>query len=271
MRPTEKTKNTAPTNGHKMPGDPNEFIGQIFALTQNKKEWPSSDRASQIIQDYLKSFYAYADGQMVYIVDYKKQDIIYSSGFQNNLGLTDPVNIKNLYNRIHPEDIFTVLKLAKAAVSYSIENGYVDPFRYVIAHDYRISTQEGDYKRFLRQSYIIHMSEGVLDLTVNVLTDISFIKTHGEVEWSLQGDDLTMYENLVSKELTKTPEKGKVLSLRETEVLQLLAQGNTSEQVAKKLHISPMTSVTHRRNIMKKLKAKNTNELIYMAVKDGVL
>lgn len=58
-----------------------------------------------------------------------------------------------------------------------------------------------------------------------------------------------------------------VLSNRELEVLKLLAQGNKDSKIASSLYISPLTVKTHRKNILKKLQAKNCTEAIYKATK----
>ncbi len=58
--------------------------------------------------------------------------------------------------------------------------------------------------------------------------------------------------------------KSKTLTHREKEVLLLLACGLTEEQTANKLHLSPATVHTHRKNIYKKL---NTHCLIIAIAK----
>ncbi len=57
---------------------------------------------------------------------------------------------------------------------------------------------------------------------------------------------------------------------REREVLQLLAEGKNSIQIADKLHISPRTVDTHRRNIMQKLDLHNLAELTKYAIRMGL-
>lgn len=61
------------------------------------------------------------------------------------------------------------------------------------------------------------------------------------------------------------------LSSREREVLQLIAEGHTSEQIATKLYISTKTVSTHRRNIMDKLKITNMAGLIKFAIREGLI
>ena len=59
------------------------------------------------------------------------------------------------------------------------------------------------------------------------------------------------------------------LSLRQREVLQLLAEGNTMKQVAAVLNITPRTVAFHKYQIMETLDVKTNSELIQYAVKHG--
>ncbi len=61
-----------------------------------------------------------------------------------------------------------------------------------------------------------------------------------------------------------------VLSGREREVLQLVAEGKTSNQIAAQLHISPKTVETHRQQVMGKLQIKNVAELTKYAIREGL-
>jgi DNA-binding NarL/FixJ family response regulator len=60
-----------------------------------------------------------------------------------------------------------------------------------------------------------------------------------------------------------------VLSDREREVLQLLAEGKSTKQIALKLHISAKTVETHRRQIMNKLDIYTVAELTKYAIRKG--
>ena len=61
-----------------------------------------------------------------------------------------------------------------------------------------------------------------------------------------------------------------VLSLREREVLQLLAEGKTTKQVGNRLHISPKTVEAHRLRIMDKLGIDNIAKLTKYAIQEGL-
>jgi two-component system, NarL family, response regulator NreC len=61
-----------------------------------------------------------------------------------------------------------------------------------------------------------------------------------------------------------------VLTDREREVLQLLTEGKTTKQTAKRLGISPKTVEVHRLNIMNKLKIDNMAQLTKYAIQEGL-
>jgi len=60
------------------------------------------------------------------------------------------------------------------------------------------------------------------------------------------------------------------LTHREREVLQLLAEGKTTKQIAGKLFLSTKTVDTHRRQIMKKIKVESLAELTKFAIRLGL-
>lgn len=61
-----------------------------------------------------------------------------------------------------------------------------------------------------------------------------------------------------------------LLAPREREVLQLLAEGLTSSEMAKHLGVATSTIETHRKNIMRKLDVHNVAELTKYAIREGL-
>ena len=62
-----------------------------------------------------------------------------------------------------------------------------------------------------------------------------------------------------------------LLTSREREILQLLAEGKVNKEVATALNISPYTVETHRKHILEKLNLHNSAELILYAVRKGII
>lgn len=79
---------------------------------------------------------------------------------------------------------------------------------------------------------------------------------------------------VVDAYLNRSPQadvaSSEILSDREREVLQLMAEGITTKQIALKLHISVKTVETHRRQIMQKLNLHTIAELTKYAIRKGL-
>jgi DNA-binding NarL/FixJ family response regulator len=67
------------------------------------------------------------------------------------------------------------------------------------------------------------------------------------------------------------PQAAARLSSREREVLQLIAEGVRTPQIAERLQISPRAVTTHRRNIKRKLGLDTIAELTRYAIRDGLV
>jgi DNA-binding NarL/FixJ family response regulator len=61
-----------------------------------------------------------------------------------------------------------------------------------------------------------------------------------------------------------------VLTVREREVLQLLAEGKSTKQIASTLNLSVKTVETHRQQIMDKLEIRTVAELTKYAIREGL-
>ncbi|MGC3946568.1 MAG: response regulator transcription factor [Chryseolinea sp.] len=88
-------------------------------------------------------------------------------------------------------------------------------------------------------------------------------------------------ENYFSPEVSATllqvftkarpPQLNQSLTQRETEVLRLIAQEFSNQEIADKLFISVRTVDTHRRNILEKIQAKNTAGMVKYAIQHQLI
>lgn len=74
-----------------------------------------------------------------------------------------------------------------------------------------------------------------------------------------------------SSENRMPPVRKAEVTKRELEILKLIAQELTNAEIAVKLNNSPMTIITHRKNLLRKLGVKNTAGLIKYAMEQGML
>jgi len=78
-------------------------------------------------------------------------------------------------------------------------------------------------------------------------------------------------ETYMQKTKPATVELHNSLTMREREVLEMVAKGYTNAKIAAQLFISPRTVETHRANVMRKLNLDNHIQLIHYVVKQGLL
>ncbi len=62
-----------------------------------------------------------------------------------------------------------------------------------------------------------------------------------------------------------------LLTEREREILQLLAEGKSNKEAATVLNVSPYTIETHRNNLIQKLNLHNTAEIVLYAVRKKII
>jgi len=81
------------------------------------------------------------------------------------------------------------------------------------------------------------------------------------------------YSSLVANIFLKNNTEPQMLKVtkRERQILTLLSDMSTTDEIAKKLSISKSTVKTHRRNLMKKLNAKNILNLLRLACRENLL
>jgi DNA-binding NarL/FixJ family response regulator len=80
---------------------------------------------------------------------------------------------------------------------------------------------------------------------------------------------------VIEESLNPSPKTGlsasPILTMREREVLQLIVEGKTVKQIAKRLYLSIKTVHTHRNQIMQKLNMHSTAELTKFAIREGLI
>jgi len=81
-----------------------------------------------------------------------------------------------------------------------------------------------------------------------------------------------MLDRMVEKgQLQDVSDANEILTEREREILQLVAEGNSSRTIAEMLFVSLKTVENHRSNIMKKLDIDNLAGLIKYAISKGII
>jgi len=125
---------------------------------------------------------------------------------------------------------------------------------------------------FLQRSYVEKMlhagasgylnknadTDEIIEAIENVMSGKSFLSR-------------SVKEMMKNKAPADSQPKKPSLSNREKEILALIVDGLTNQEIADKLFISLQTAISHRKNIMIKFSAKNTAELVKLTIRSNYL
>lgn len=213
---------------------------------------------------------------VVSIFDLSRMEHAYLSlNFSDLLGwdpqmIAEPDN-DYINRRMHPDDLAHLNSVSEQFFELILR---IDPewrgqMKYIkLIMDYRTQGKTGNYIRVIEQHKLLELDKyGNAWLSMSIL-DIS------------PDQDLTAlcrYRliNTLTGELYQFPSaeeiSGHKLSFREKEILQMLAKGLISKQIADQLFISVNTVNTHRQRIIEKLNVSNTTEAVQYAGSLGLI
>lgn len=211
-----------------------------------------------------------ANRQFFYIADAMQLSILFTSkGSKQMLGIDpDDLNFYHFMEVTHPDEIAR-LNLGRPKIVSMAQDLYTakEGVRFISA-DYRMRNTHGVYTNILVQGYLVY--------TTIPRKTVFFLKLHTNIDWWKKkefgfhyflGEDLS-YFRYPDEELLNM---GMILSKREFEILQLVEQGLSSEQIADKLFLSVNTVHTHRCNMLKKTGKESVSELVFSFKERGLM
>ena len=209
------------------------------------------------------------NNQFFYIGDIIKLKVLFTSKRSTQMIGVDPKNV-NPYvfmNGTHPDDIERFnngrAKLIKIGQDLFVTKGKYNLF----STSLKMQNAVGGHSNLLNQIYSFYSSEH---------NNVFFLKIHTNIDWCKKikngyhyysGTDLSHFR-LPNKEMLN---KGIGYTKREFEIIKLIGSSLSTEQIAKKLFLSPNTINTHRVNILRKSGKTNISEVIYDLLIDGAL
>ena len=93
----------------------------------------------------------------------------------------------------------------------------------------------------------------------------------GSLSLAPQSAKVLLQDYMRRLQRTGAEDSYELLSPREREILQLVAEGKSSKEIANLLNLSVYTVETHRAKLMQKLNLRNVPEVILYAVRKGII
>ncbi len=244
-----------------------EYDG-VFSLMQFKEEKLDYSIIQKHI-DYLTQIDENCNSIFLIFDLFKKKHLFISKNISKTLHL-DYISAneddKYLDIRTHPEDLLMLYETGVYFLKYAISLPLESKKNAKLVNEYRILNGQGEYVKIVEQQSCLEMDKsGNVWLALGII-DISL---NQEKNFRFQSRLITMGTNEV---FTFPPKTNKdILTLRETEILGLIAKGLISKQIADKLFISVNTVNTHRQRIIEKLNTGNIIEAINYASSKGII
>ncbi|GAB3959295.1 hypothetical protein GCM10028805_55140 [Spirosoma harenae] len=168
--------------------------------------------------------------------------------------------VEALISRIPPNDQVGLESMTRLINEYAaaLSPEKLKTFRAIF--DYRLTRQDGTVSRICQESIVLKMdAQGNILFFLALVSDITYVKPAEKQHLHLtDGSEHRFFE--VDRAGQCQPIA--LLSTREIEILKLLSQNLTSEQVAGQLFITPNTVNTHRQKMIRKMGMSDTTQLI---------
>lgn len=241
---------------------------QDFDLTQ------IDDSKFEAHKPFLKQLDAIESGGVLVFDTIKREHIYISPSFANLFGykIDDMHETGNDFfdSRVHPQDGLMLLKSGICHLEYffSTPQHQRKDLKFKLINEYRIKNSEDKYIRVIEQFVPLEK-----DHKGNIWLVLSVMDISPEQDLDLPGR--SRLHVVSTGELFEFPPKtdvdlSEILTKREAEILQLIAKGLISKQIADNLFISVNTVNTHRQRIIEKLNVSNTFEAIQFAHQIGL-
>jgi Response regulator containing a CheY-like receiver domain and an HTH DNA-binding domain len=215
----------------------------------------------------LGPFYFFVVNVADYSVQQASENILSIHGLKNY-----PETLQQIIDLVHPDDLDFIWQAEEAALAKMAEIGFEHLLQLKTSYSFRMRMADGSYHLFHHQA--VHLSKdssGRLTSALNIHTDIQHLTPFNNrtiLVCGVGGRNDYHRIDLSGQGATHAVPK---FSKRETEVLTLLAKGLSSKQIADSLFISKETVRMHRKSLMKKAEAHNSNTLIKKCIEWGVL
>lgn len=180
-----------------------------------------------------------------------------------------------LFRNTHPEDLPKMFAFTNYWINHIMplpaeKRSQLRPTIYI-----RLLNSQGSYYWVMTQ-----FAETIYDEQHNIMygftlvTDISHIRKEGPVMMSIldmQDESCQLFFCSDANMIIPGEEELPKITARELEVLQLLAAGNSSKQIAAALNTAVKTIDNHRQNLLRKTNTKSSGELVAYGINWGYI
>ncbi|MBO9564020.1 MAG: helix-turn-helix transcriptional regulator [Niastella sp.] len=181
-----------------------------------------------------------------------------------------------LFQATHPDDLPKMLAFSKFMTELWAETPAEKRYTLQPTIYLRLRSLQKDYHWCMVQmTYPISDSLNRLLYCITLVTRISHIRSEGSCFMSIKNVETQVFRcyycDSADQQITSDESPLPRVTRREKDVLRLLGMGYSSKQIAGSLGIAVKTVDNNRQNLLKKLAAKSSPDMIAKAVKAGLI
>lgn len=237
-----------------------------YHILLNHQRFDKDDMDVGILQKNIDklSTSTFLRGCALSIFDVYKQKHVYESEYHKEL-FKEPNKVYSEV-KIHPDDSEALLKNGIATFRHLFSNNTNAQFNKLI-REYR-ALVKGEYKRITEQIQILEFDKiGNIWLSLSIVD----IAPNQALPYIVNSKIVNFKTGEVFSPVDRYFNQKRILSVREIEIIKLIALGMLSKEISEKLHISVNTVNTHRQNILKKFDVDTSIEAIRYAENLGLI
>ena len=196
--------------------------------------------------------------------------IMYTSKRSMDMIGIEPADLSPLkfYQVLHPDEMGRKMLIKNLLTKSADKMFLAEKGHKLLSTNFQAKNAKGKYFNVLSQYFVYYSEVPYKSVFIFELhTNIDWYKKHKSGYHYYLGEDMSNFR-YPDEELLKI---AVVFSKREFDILHLLEKGYSTEKVAEKLFLSPLTVKTHRRNILHRAGKANIQELIFDLKEHGLL
>jgi DNA-binding CsgD family transcriptional regulator len=238
------------------------------------KDWKEQKFKGEVDEQKLKDELAalgktigIQEGLVIACFDYRNLNLAFFTGNVDKLSGYPEAMFRNKgmetsFTMIHPDDrpeLFRFQKIVfEAFHSLSIQERHTFEFSYTTRWVHR-TTQEITWVTSKARPYLID-EEGNFIMDLHIIIQLFIPPKTKNYDWNYSYTKDGGSRIFVSK--SSPTDKEVNLTGKEREIVDLILEGKESREISQQLNISINTVGTHRKNILRKLGAKNVGEMV---------
>lgn len=209
--------------------------------------------------------------QIAYKIDCRTADFVSIKGNTKSLfNLPQLDTLDQLFEMVRPNNVDRFVDETHHNFNFLwADPKHAQPMRNSFSSVYELKKVGSGYYPFLRQTFTLRSDKkGIITHTGCIWTEMPSLN---KVQLNALGKNLVSGPDAIFHKYQQLKKFEGILSVRELEILQLIADGDNTKKISERLFISTMTVNTHRKNMLKKMEANNSAHLVALAKDMGLV